>query len=292
MLALGWALAKRDHHSIILGLHSRKIALRGVETRWTNLESADSAARALAQLQPEVVIHAASMTSVEACESRPELAQHANVELAKNVAQACSSAGIRLVHISTDHLFSGEKAGVSESEPVAPKNVYARTKAEAELRVLEACPQALVVRTNFYGWGPSYRHSFSDVIVTSLREHKPIMLFRDVFYTPILSEFLVNAVHDLVEQRASGILHVVGDERISKYDFGLKLARQFELDASLIKAGCLGDQGALVPRPRDMSLCNEQACRLLGRKLGGTDEQLQRLQQQEKLGTIREVQNL
>ncbi len=282
LLALNWALATRDQYLITLALHSRKVSLPGVASRNISLDSVDEILASFEKIRPQLVIHTAGLTNVEECEANPELANHVNIDLAENVAMACAKLGISLVHISTDHLFSGEAPLVDESHPVAPQNVYGRTKAEAEQRVLEVCPQSLVVRTNFYGWGPLYRRSFSDMIIDSLRMGKALTLFKDIFYTPILIEALVYAVHDLVNQKANGIYNVVGDERISKYEFGIKVAKIFQLDASLIKSGYLKDKDMLVKRPYDMSLSNKKTCELLGRKLGDIDEQVLKLQQQEK----------
>lgn len=292
LLALNWALAVRDRYAITLGLHQRKISLAGIETRRIDLESVDHLVRVLETVQPQMVIHAAGLTNVEECEVKPDLAQHVNVELAANVAQACAKLGLPLVHISTDHLFSGEASSVDETHPIAPKNVYGRTKAEAEFRVFEAHPQALVIRTNFYGWSPSYRRSFSDTVIGALRSGNELTLFKDILYTPILIETVTQAAHDLINLKASGIFHVVGDERISKYEFGLKTAEEFKLDSSLIRPGFQIDQVSLVQRPRDMSLSNQKICNLLGRKLGGVNEHLAELHQQEQRGLAREMQNL
>ena len=181
---------------------------------------------------------------------------------------------------------------LAESSPVTPVNVYGRTKAEAELQVLEAHPLALVLRTNFYGWGTSYRRSFSDVIIETLRSGKDLNLFTDVFYTPTLVDKVAIAAHDLIDTKATGIVNIVGDERISKYEFGIRIAEEFGLDASLIKPGLLVDQVALVQRPLDMSLSNQKACKLLGRQLGSVAEHLARLHQQEQSGLAREIQSL
>ena len=292
LLALNWALTIRDRYSVTLGLHKRDVSLAGVQTGQIDLESVDQLVSALKAVQPQMIIHTAGFTSVEGCEAKPDLAQHINVELAVNVARACSKLGLQLVHISTDHLFSGESSFVDETHPVEPRNVYGRTKAEAEFRVLEVHPQALVIRTNFYGWGPSYRRSFSDVVIEALRSGKELPLFKDVFYTPILIETATQAVHDLINLKASGLFHVVGDERISKYEFGLKIAEEFSLDPSLINPGFLTDQVSLVQRPRDMSLSNKKTCNLLGRKLGGGNEHMARLHQQEQNGLAQEIQKL
>lgn len=291
LLALNWAMAIRDHHSVILGLHDREIWLNGVKALRIDLESVDCLGRTFETLQPQIVVHAAGFTNVEECEAKPDLAQHINVGLATNVAQVCAQRGLPLVHISTDHLFSGETSLVDETHPIAPKNVYGCTKAEAELRILEAYPQALVIRTNFYGWGPVYRPSFSDIIIKALRSGQELTLFKDVFYTPILAEMVARIAHDLINLKASGIFHVVGDERISKYEFGLKIAEKFNLDSTLINPGFSANQPSLIQRPYDMSLSNKKTSDLLGRKLGGVEEGVARLHQQEQNGHVQEFRN-
>lgn len=292
LLALNWALAHRNRHSFILGLHKREISLAGVQSTKIDLESVDHLTRTFETVQPQIVIHTAGLTSVEKCEATPDLAKHVNVQLASNVAQACAQHGLPLVHISTDHLFAGVASLADEACPVQPINVYGRTKAEAEARVLEAHPAAMVIRTNFYGWGTSYRRSFSDVIIGALRAGKELSLFQDVYYTPILIKIAAQAAHELINLKASGIFHVAGDERISKYEFGLRLAREFKLDASLIKPGYITDQVSMVQRPHDMSLSNQKTCELLGRKLGGVDEHIASLHRQQQNGLAQEVQKL
>lgn len=281
MLALNWAQAVRDRFSVTLGLHKQKVVFPGVQTRPIDLGSADSLVRSLEQLAPDVVIHTAGLTNIERCESEPEVAHHVNVTLAANVAKACAISGTKLAHISTDHLFPGQDSLTDESQLVAPINVYGKTKAEAEIRILEFNPQSLVIRTNFYGWGTSYRHSFSDIVIDSLRAGKKLTLFQDVFYTPILAETAAFVVHDLIDLKASGIFNVAGDQRLSKYEFGLSLAKEFDHDSQGIVPGLLADHADLVQRPHDMSLSNKKASDLLGRKLGGIEEHMARLHQQE-----------
>jgi len=196
------------------------------------------------------------------------------------------------VHISSDHLFSGAQSLVDELHPIAPVNVYAATKAEGESRVLDAHGGALIIRTNFYGWGPSYRRSFSDMVIDALRQGREVTLFTDVFFTPILIETMVEVVHDLVEMEVSGRFHVVGDERLSKYDFGRRIAEAFDFDQTLIKPGLIGDHDALVRRPYDMSLSNLKARELLGRTLGTVCEGIARLREQVRDGLASEMRHL
>jgi dTDP-4-dehydrorhamnose reductase len=291
LLGLNWALAARDRFGIVLAMHEREIRVAGAATRRIDLASADDLQCAIDETNPVAVIHTAGMTNVDSCERDPARARHVNVEISWQVAAACARAGVALAHISTDHLFSGSRVLVTEVEPVSPVNVYARTKADAEARVLDAHPGALVVRTNFFGWGPVHRRSFSDVIITALRERKPLTLFDDVFYTPILMANLIEAVHGLIERRAAGVFHVVGDERVSKYEFGRRIAAAFGLDDSVLGRGQLAGRPDLARRPKEMSLSNDKARQVLGQGLGTIDEQLQRLLRQEEQGLAREVLN-
>jgi dTDP-4-dehydrorhamnose reductase len=293
LLGLNWARAVRDRHDVILGLHARDVSVAGIQTRRMPLETIGQITAVIEDVQPHLVVHAAGFTNVEACEADPELARHVNVDLSGNVAEACAAKGIALVHISTDHLWSGEMACVDESCPLSPRNVYGRTKAEAERRVLEAHASALVVRTNFYGWGTSYRHSFSDWIIDGLRTRKELTLFRDVHFSPILAEALAITTHDLIEVGVHGIFHVVGDERISKYEFGQRLAKRFNLDAGQIRAVDLSSlTTSKVLRPKDMSLSNAKARALLGRDIGGVDAHLTRLLRQERETNVMEMRQL
>lgn len=292
LLALNWALAIRDRSTVILGLHRRSVALGGIDHHALDLESVEQLAREFEHIKPDVVIHTAGMTSVERCETEPQLAQHINTELPENVAQVCAQMGVAFVHISTDHLFAGTDSLVDESHPVAPINTYGRTKANAEERVLNACPRALVIRTNFFGWGTSYRQSFSDIVIDGLRGGEKLTLFRDVYYTPILAESLALTVHELIERKASGIFNVVGDERVSKYEFGIRLAEEFGLDKRQIISGSIEDCPALVRRPCDMSLSNNKIQMLLRRGLGGASQHISSLHRQADNAVALEMQAL
>lgn len=268
LFAVNWAAEPGRSGSVVLGLHHRVPGLTGVATRAIDIESTDGVLRAIDAVEPAFVVHTAALTNVESCEAAPDLATWINVRLAAHVAQACAVRNVPHVHISSDHLFRGDEALNDESVPVDPVNVYGRTKAEAEVMVLAAHPEALVVRTNFYGWGTSYRRSFSDEILTSLRSGRSVTLFQDVFYTPTLIAPLVGAIEGLLAAGASGIFHVTSDDRVSKLDFGRILASVFELDAGLIQPGLIRDVPTLVARPLDMSLSNSKVRGVLGRAMG------------------------
>jgi len=281
LLAVNWALSVRDKYEVTLLLHRRKISLQGVNTDIAPLDSLDECLSVLEKHHPDIVIHTAGLTNVEECESNPNLAQEINVDLAKNIATACSNKGVKLVHISTDHLFFGnQELAIEEDEPT-PINNYAKTKLQGEQQVQENCKDALIIRTNFFGWGTKYRQSFSDFIINKLRNHETIDLFSDIFFTPILIDELSKKVHQLVDANLGGIFNIVSSERLSKYEFGIKLANCFSLDTNFINEISINDKLNLIERPKDMSLSNDKVCKALNCTMPSVDDQFQALKQQE-----------
>ncbi|MEK7300225.1 MAG: sugar nucleotide-binding protein, partial [Nitrospirota bacterium] len=164
-----------------------------------------------------------------------------------------------------------------------------RSKALAEEWVQAAYPKSLILRTNFFGWGHRYRQSFSDWLIYNLRAGKPLTLFDDVYFTPILADRLALAAHELVEKGASGIFNLVGPTRLSKYEFGLRVSDYFSLPTNLINRGQLSLATLLAPRPRDMSLDSSKAQQVLGHGLGTIHEYLRELQAQEEEGRRSEL---
>lgn len=292
LLALNWAITRRTQQPVVLTLHEREVSLAGVQMRHVGLDSIEAVRTILESVRPGLVVHTAGLTNIERCETDPALAEHVNVDLAVTVAKACAEIGVPLAHISTDHLFDGEVAMRTEHDTPTPLNVYARTKAEAERRVTEMWPDALIIRTNFYGWGPGYRQSFSDVVLTALRAGRPISLFTDVYYTPVLAAVVAETCHELVNAGASGVFNVAGEDRLSKYEFGRRLAACFGLDAGLLRPSSINDLPALAPRPRDMSLNTDAVRAAVGHGLGGVDAHIALLRQQEEVGQAHELQNL
>jgi len=281
LLGVNWAIQKRVTCDIFIGLNKRVVKINGVSTFSIDFADHNSILRSISELQPDVVVNAAGLTSVEVCENYPQEAHNANVEIARKLAIAAHHSGAKMVHISTDHLYQGVMPSVDEETLPEPVNQYGITKWKAEQVVLEACPNALVIRTNFYGWGPKYRQSFTDFIISHLRAGKIIRLFEDVYYSPILISVLVNTIHELIIKGASGIFNVVGDERVSKLSFGKKVAEIFSLDQSLILSDSFAKRSDLVKRPLDMSLSNAKVVSFLGKPLGTMEEHLLLLKEEE-----------
>ena len=289
LLGVNWAQKIRHERKTVLGMHNRFIELSGTESTQLELTDESRLFDQIRDLNPVLVIHTVALTNIELCERDQESALYINANLAANVAKVCTEIDCKLVFISTDQLFDGRQAFVSESCPVSPLNVYGKTKAVAEEKVLASNPQALIIRTNFFGWGPSYRQSFSDFIISNLRNSNPITLFDDVSYTPIIVDELVNCVHALIEANASGVFNVVGGEAITKYDFGMMLAEEFDLDKRFIEQGVLSEQSNMTQRPFDMSLSNKKLGGVLGTDIPSLRRQVSELRRKELDSGIQEI---
>jgi dTDP-4-dehydrorhamnose reductase len=289
LLALNWACCMRDELEVWLAPHRRTVSLRGTRVVPLDLDSADRLSRGLEGCRPDLVVHTAGLTSVDDCEREPDQARHANAVLARNVAVAAARVDAQLIHISTDHLFAGTRRFYTEDDVPEPLNVYAQTKLLAEQWVAEAHPRALIVRTNFFGWGHRFRRSFSDWILDSLAKGEQFTMFDDVYVTPILADRLAVAAYRLLETGAAGVYNVAGAERLSKYAFALQLAQAFELPTAALRRGRIRDARLLAPRPHDMSLNSARARSRLNAPLDNAAEFILELRQQERDGRSREL---
>lgn len=286
-LALNWAAVVSGRYETHLLLHQRPLSVPFANTVFASLSSKEAAHDTLKSLQPDIVVHTAALSNVELCENEPAQAHAVNALMPANVAAACQHLGCRMVQVSTDHLFAGDTPLLNEKAIPSPVNVYAKTKAEGERLVLEANPDALVLRTNFYGFGPQYRSAFADFILNGLRTNEAIGLFSDVFYTPIFVGDLIERAHALLDMGSKGIFNVVGPERLSKHAFGIKLARAFGLNSDKISRTCLSERLDLTPRPLDMSLDGQQVDQLLGMPSRSPDEALFEMAKLEKTSVVK-----
>lgn len=279
LLGLNAALQWRGRFDITGCYRSRPVSMPEVKAVALNLEDSAATQALFEQIRPDVVLHTAALTDVDRCELDPALAARLNVDVTRVVAGAARQVGAQLVHVSTDHVFAGDRPFYDELAEPHPVNVYARTKLEAERVVHEVYPGALTVRTNFLGWGPAAPRSFLDWVIRSLAEGVPLRMFTDVFITPIGVNDLLDCLFDLLELAPAGVVHVAGAERLSKYEIGVRTARTFGYRTDLIERASIDGFPLPAPRPRDLSLNTGRVSQLLGRPMPDADACLRRLRE-------------
>jgi len=223
-----------------------------------------------------MIIHCAALTEVDRCEMYPEEAYQANTRLPGILARAAAQNGVRLLHISTDAIFDGQRGDYTESDEPGPINVYARTKLEGERSVAGANPDALIARVNFYGWSWQGSRSLAEYFYNNLACGSPVLGFTDLIFCPLLVNDLVEILLRMLERGLSGVYHVVSSEALSKYTFGRMLARHFSFDENLISPAPYTLANLKAPRSPLLSLRSEKLARDLGEALPGQETAMQR----------------
>jgi dTDP-4-dehydrorhamnose reductase len=224
----------------------------GVSSRDVDIRDRAAVLALLERVRPKAVIHTAYRSDDRAT----------TCDGAMNVAAAAVAVGARLVHLSSDVVFDGEKGEpyVEADEPT-PLTEYGRAKADAEHAVLEAHPGALVVRTSLIYGGPDPGPQ------ERLAADPDAAFFTDEIRCPIQVGDLADALLELAPARLGGVLHVAGADRLSRRDFAELLAGR------PVRAASSADSGLV--RPRDCSLAIDRARELLSTRLRGACEVLE-----------------
>lgn len=207
--------------------------------------------RAIGELKPECVVHTAALTNVDYCEDHKDEAMAINDKGTKNVVDAARMAGARVVYVSTDFVFDGARGMYREDDPVNPVSVYAYSKLMGEYRVNELQGSAIARTSVVYG---NARQNFVTWVRDSLAKCQAIKVVTDQYNSPTLSYDCAMAIAALIKNNAEGIYHTAGGERISRFDFAVKIARFYGLDEGLIQPVTSDTLKQKAKRPADSSL--------------------------------------
>ncbi|MBL0347075.1 SDR family oxidoreductase [Candidatus Villigracilis affinis] len=180
--------------------------------------------------RPDWVINCAALANLEECENNPELAHRLNTDMPAQLAKACKSHGIAYVHISTDAVFDGTSiAFYKEEDEPNPLSLYSKTKLEGERAVFAEDPNAIITRVNFYGWSLTGRRSLAEFFFHNLTHNKSMSGFTDVKFCPMLVNDTARTLVKMLQKGLNGLYHLVGPQAMSKYQFGVEIARKFGL---------------------------------------------------------------
>jgi len=200
----------------------------------------------LSGYRPDVVINAAAMTNVDACEEQRALSWKVNVTAVEHLAEMCRRMDARLVNVSTDYVFDGASGTYTEEDRVHPINYYGKTKLAGENIIRTSGAAHAIVRTVLiYGTGVNVKNNFALWVLKSLHEQQEIRCVDDQISTPTYVHDLASALRSIVDRDLTGVFHVCGPETVSRYDFAVTAAAVFGYDRSLI----IRAQSSDVPRP-------------------------------------------
>ncbi len=253
-------------HEVYSGFNSAE-PLYGIPTR-TNLTEDSTLKNALDSVRPEVIIHCASIADVRLCEDNKELANRVNITGTMNLVQLAKSVKPYFVYLSTNAVFNGKKGLYTESDAPNPINHYGETKAKGESIVAQSALDFLIVRTSMVYGQLSNLRDFSAQILSSLNQGR-VFQASNQFLSPTFDRNLADMILECCEKRVTGILHLAGAERVTRFEFAQDLARVFGFNHSSIEAIEVNPS-----TQRDYSLSVAKAKRLLANKPMGITQGL------------------
>lgn len=263
---LGSALQKRAPKSVVW-------------TAWGHAEfdltkPAEMTSR-LSALRPDVVINTAAWNAVDRCEIERDLSWAVNAEGPGRLAQLCTRFGAKLVHYGTDYVFDGNsRVPYAETDTPHPLNHYAAAKLAGELAVLSDNPRHLVLRTSWlFGHNPTQPKSYVHTVMSQALAAKPLRAVTDQVSVPTWAPDLADWTFRLLELDVGGILHVVNDEGVSRWEWTKAILEEAR------RAGWLAVVPEVEPvttdyfspgmkRPKYTVLDNREAAARLGHPVG------------------------
>ena len=271
---------------LITGVHGqlgraleRQARLRGLTVAGHDLDTLDirdpaAVAELFGRLEPSTLVNCAAFTAVDACETDEATAMAVNGTAVGHLAAACNAAGALLVHLSTDYVFSGDGTSpYTESDPVAPASAYGRSKLEGE-RLARTAGHHLIVRTAWlYGHGGA---NFVEAIRRQIDGGAAsLRVVADQVGSPTFCDDLAEALLNLVDSGARGVVHAANSGSTSWHGFAVEIARRLGAEV-VVRAVATADFPRPAKRPAYSVLDTSRLAELIGRHLPPWQEALAR----------------
>jgi dTDP-4-dehydrorhamnose reductase len=205
------------------------------EYQQLNITNYDHCKEIFRNFAPEVVINAAAFTDVDGCENEKELCWQVNVKGVENLAMLARRYDIHFIQYSTDYIFNGENGPYSESDRPSPLGYYGKSKHAAENVLRQIGCDAAIIRTCvLFGTGYKIKNNFFLWILENLQAKNKINVVVDQYNNPTLAEDLALGTKAVIDTAAKGIFHLAGKDYLSRYDFALAIANNFNFSQDLI----------------------------------------------------------
>lgn len=242
----------------VLGLYNQnKPVIINCELRQVDLISnIKDKFQSISDFKPDIIIHCAGDANVDRCEKNYEHAKDAIFNITKDITDLAKKYSAYLITISTDAVFDGESEYSTEEDTPSPINVYGELKINTEEYVQATYPPSLIVRTRFYGTNVIDKMCFTEFIIDALEKNNDVQCFTDNYCTQIYTINLAQLFDECIQKKLSGLYNIVEDQKYSRYDYAVLVAKIFNLNAELIKPSLSSTINWIAARPRDTSLSN------------------------------------
>lgn len=231
---------------------------------------------AIEEFRPDVVIHAASIGSVDLAEREPDRVRRVNIGGLQVVMRACARVGARLIFISSNAVFDGRHPPYDEHAPRSAANEYGRLKIEAEELVESSgLPNAIVRPILMYGWPVAGgRNNAVTRWLADFESGRPVEVADDIYSMPLRASNCAEAIWAVIRLERLGIYHVAGADRVTLAEFARETARVFAAPERLVVPVPSSHFSSLAPRPADTSFVTAKMVRDLGVRPIGIHEGL------------------
>ena len=191
-----------------------------------DLVNRDAIHALIAQVKPQIIVNAAAYTAVDQAETDPDLAHQINAAAPQAIAQAAETLQARVVHISTDYVFDGQKGSpYLETDPTNPMGAYGQSKLDGERAVIEACSRHLILRTAWV-YGVYGKGNFVKTMLRLGAERESLSVVADQIGTPTWAKDIAEAIAALLQRQTQqpdqvpfGVYHYTNSGATSWYDF-------------------------------------------------------------------------
>jgi dTDP-4-dehydrorhamnose reductase len=212
------------------------------------------------------VLDCAGNCALKPCELNPAMAWRLNVEGVQNLLDQSARLGSRMVHLSVDLVFSGERdGGYVEEDPPDPVTVYGKTMVAGEEAVLEADPAACILRISLpMGKSLNGHAGAIDWIASRFKKNRPATLYLDEIRTPTYTDCLNRLCETVLSGSLAGIYHAGGPRRLSLYQIAQVINRVGGYDPDCLLGIPRGFAGPIPPRAGNVSMDSGKLARALG----------------------------
>ena len=239
-----------------------------------DLKNYEMISSVLTEIKPDVVIHLGAMTGVDLCEKEKTSASEINTKATEIIAKECSKLNSFLVYVSTDYVFDGNFGMYKEDDVANPLGFYGKSKLEGEKAVQNFSTNWCIARTSTpFGLHPT-KKSFPMWVIENLQKQKQIDVLIDQFTSPTYIPNLSRMLIEISERRITGIIHVAGASKISRYQMASMISDKLNLDGTLLKQISMNKMKWVAQRPKDSSLDVSRASSILNEKPQKIDQSL------------------
>lgn len=254
----------QNENKIFAGYHNIKPEIgEPIQIDLTNHEKTKTA---LENVKPEIIIHLAALTNVDLCETEKNLAIKINAEATEVIARQANNLNSFMIYVSTDYVFDGQKGMQTETDEPNPVDFYGKSKLEGEKAVTNLASEWCIARLSTpYGHHPR-KKTFPVWVAQNLKAKKEISVVIDQFTSPTYVPNLSRMLIEISKRRLSGIIHLAGATRISRFDMACLIADKLKMEKNILKKITVDEMNWNAKRPKDSSLDVSKATKLLMEK--------------------------